>query len=76
MVCGVVIAVDLPSPQTLQKLQVPIIDSRTCSKLYQTNMGDGLTPRMIKDDMICAGFAEGRRDACKVRETQLLLIKG
>ncbi|KAL8176348.1 UNVERIFIED_CONTAM: hypothetical protein K2H54_032420 [Gekko kuhli] len=58
-------SVDLPSPQTLQKLQVPIIDSQTCSELYQTNMGDGLTPRMIKDDMICAGYAEGRRDACK-----------
>nr|XP_056720751.1 serine protease 27-like [Euleptes europaea] len=58
-------SVDLPSPQTLQKLQVPIIDSKTCSELYRTNMGDGLTPRIIKDDMMCAGYAEGRRDACK-----------
>uniref|UniRef100_A0A8D0DJ78 Peptidase S1 domain-containing protein n=1 Tax=Salvator merianae TaxID=96440 RepID=A0A8D0DJ78_SALMN len=65
VVCGVVIAVDLPSPQTLQKLQVPIIDSRTCGELYRTNMGDGLTPRIIKEDMICAGFAEGLKDACK-----------
>uniref|UniRef100_A0A8D2LZF6 Peptidase S1 domain-containing protein n=1 Tax=Varanus komodoensis TaxID=61221 RepID=A0A8D2LZF6_VARKO len=56
---------NLPSPQTLQKLKVPIIDSRTCSELYRTNMGDGLTPRVIKDDMICAGYAEGRKDACK-----------
>uniref|UniRef100_A0A8D0BHE9 Peptidase S1 domain-containing protein n=1 Tax=Salvator merianae TaxID=96440 RepID=A0A8D0BHE9_SALMN len=56
---------DLPSPQTLQKLQVPIIDSRTCGELYRTNMGDGLTPRIIKEDMICAGFAEGLKDACK-----------
>uniref|UniRef100_A0A8D0BGL4 Peptidase S1 domain-containing protein n=1 Tax=Salvator merianae TaxID=96440 RepID=A0A8D0BGL4_SALMN len=58
-------SVDLPSPQTLQKLQVPIIDSRTCGELYRTNMGDGLTPRIIKEDMICAGFAEGLKDACK-----------
>ncbi|XP_048373588.1 serine protease 27-like isoform X2 [Sphaerodactylus townsendi] len=65
VVYGVVISVDLPSPQTLQKLQVPIIDTKTCSELYRTNMGLGLTPRVIRDDMICAGFAEGRRDACK-----------
>ncbi|XP_066486400.1 serine protease 27-like [Tiliqua scincoides] len=58
-------SVGLPSPQTLQKLQVPIIDSKTCSALYRTNMGDGLPPRAIKDDMICAGFAEGMKDACK-----------
>uniref|UniRef100_A0A670K6Q8 Peptidase S1 domain-containing protein n=1 Tax=Podarcis muralis TaxID=64176 RepID=A0A670K6Q8_PODMU len=56
---------DLPSPQTLQKLQVPIIDSKTCSALYRTNIADGPIPRVIKDDMICAGFAEGRKDACK-----------
>ncbi|XP_053117433.1 serine protease 27-like [Hemicordylus capensis] len=58
-------SVDLPSPQILQKLQVPIIDSETCAALYRTNMGDGMTPRNIKADMICAGFAEGRKDACK-----------
>nr|XP_028557401.1 serine protease 27-like [Podarcis muralis] len=58
-------SVDLPSPQTLQKLQVPIIDSKTCSALYRTNIADGPIPRVIKDDMICAGFAEGRKDACK-----------
>ncbi|KAJ7313857.1 hypothetical protein JRQ81_005613 [Phrynocephalus forsythii] len=48
------------------KVKVPIIDTKTCSELYRTDMGDGLTPRIIKDDMICAGYQEGRKDACKV----------
>ncbi|XP_032621059.1 serine protease 27-like [Chelonoidis abingdonii] len=56
--------VDLPSPQTLQKLQVPIIDSKKCRILYLTNMQNRLPHRNIQDDMICAGYAEGMRDAC------------
>uniref|UniRef100_A0A8C4WRJ1 Peptidase S1 domain-containing protein n=1 Tax=Gopherus evgoodei TaxID=1825980 RepID=A0A8C4WRJ1_9SAUR len=56
--------VDLPSPQTLQKLKVPIIDSKTCRILYLTNMQNRLPHRNIQDDMICAGYAEGMRDAC------------
>uniref|UniRef100_A0A452HXA6 Peptidase S1 domain-containing protein n=1 Tax=Gopherus agassizii TaxID=38772 RepID=A0A452HXA6_9SAUR len=58
------LAVDLPSPQTLQKLKVPIIDSKTCRILYLTNMQNRLPHRNIQDDMICAGYAEGMRDAC------------
>uniref|UniRef100_A0A8C0JBK8 Peptidase S1 domain-containing protein n=1 Tax=Chelonoidis abingdonii TaxID=106734 RepID=A0A8C0JBK8_CHEAB len=58
------LAVDLPSPQTLQKLQVPIIDSKKCRILYLTNMQNRLPHRNIQDDMICAGYAEGMRDAC------------
>nr|XP_020666242.1 serine protease 27-like [Pogona vitticeps] len=58
-------SVILPSPQTLQKVKVPIIGTKTCSELYRTDMGDGLTPRIIKDDMICAGYQEGMKDACK-----------
>nr|XP_016851673.1 PREDICTED: serine protease 27 [Anolis carolinensis] len=58
-------SVNLPSPQTLQKVKVPIIDSKKCAELYRKNMGDGLNPRIIQDDMICAGYPEGRRDACK-----------
>uniref|UniRef100_A0A8C0WW90 Peptidase S1 domain-containing protein n=1 Tax=Castor canadensis TaxID=51338 RepID=A0A8C0WW90_CASCN len=39
----------LHHPQTLQKLKVPIIDSETCT---------------ITEDMLCAGYLEGERDAC------------
>uniref|UniRef100_A0A452SYK7 tryptase n=1 Tax=Ursus maritimus TaxID=29073 RepID=A0A452SYK7_URSMA len=53
-------AVPLPHPQTLQKLEVPIIDSEICSRLYWRGAGQGA----ITEDMLCAGYLEGRRDAC------------
>uniref|UniRef100_A0A8D0LBM7 Serine protease 27 n=1 Tax=Sphenodon punctatus TaxID=8508 RepID=A0A8D0LBM7_SPHPU len=56
---------DLPPPQTLQKLQVPIIDTRTCRRLYNIDMGDRLPRKAIQDDMMCAGYAEGMKDTCK-----------
>lgn len=52
----------LPHPQTLQKLEVPIIDSEICSRLYWRGAGQGA----ITEDMLCAGYLEGRRDACLV----------
>ncbi|XP_069342515.1 brain-specific serine protease 4 [Eulemur rufifrons] len=52
--------VPLPHPQTLQKLKVPIIDWETCSRLYWRGAGQGA----ITEDMLCAGYLEGQRDAC------------
>ncbi|XP_062957150.1 brain-specific serine protease 4-like [Cynocephalus volans] len=52
--------VPLPHPQTLQKLKVPIIDSEVCSHLYWRGAGQGA----ITEDMLCAGYLEGERDAC------------
>uniref|UniRef100_F6ZQ81 Serine protease 22 n=1 Tax=Callithrix jacchus TaxID=9483 RepID=F6ZQ81_CALJA len=52
--------VPLPHPQTLQKLKVPIIDSEVCSRLYWRGAGQGA----ITEDMLCAGYLEGERDAC------------
>ncbi|XP_044272997.1 serine protease 27-like [Varanus komodoensis] len=56
---------DLPSPKKLQKLQVPIIDTNTCRRLYSTDMGQSLPQKQIQDDMMCAGYAEGMKDTCK-----------
>uniref|UniRef100_A0A8D1CAK6 Peptidase S1 domain-containing protein n=1 Tax=Sus scrofa TaxID=9823 RepID=A0A8D1CAK6_PIG len=53
-------AVPLPRPQTLQKLKVPIIDSGICSRLYWQGTGEGA----VTEDMLCAGYLEGQRDAC------------
>uniref|UniRef100_A0A8C9CIB9 Serine protease 22 n=1 Tax=Phocoena sinus TaxID=42100 RepID=A0A8C9CIB9_PHOSS len=53
-------AVPLPNPQTLQKLKVPIIDSAVCSRLYWRGAGQDA----ITEDMLCAGYLEGKRDAC------------
>ncbi|XP_023979366.1 brain-specific serine protease 4 isoform X1 [Physeter macrocephalus] len=52
--------VPLPHPQTLQKVKVPIIDSAVCSRLYWQGAGQGA----ITEDMLCAGYLEGERDAC------------
>ena len=52
----------LPHPQTLQKLEVPIIDSEVCSRLYWRGAGQGA----ITEDMLCAGYLQGQRDACLV----------
>uniref|UniRef100_A0A8I5N4C4 Peptidase S1 domain-containing protein n=1 Tax=Papio anubis TaxID=9555 RepID=A0A8I5N4C4_PAPAN len=52
--------VPLPHPQTLQKLKVPIIDSEVCSRLYWRGAGH----EAITEDMLCAGYLEGERDAC------------
>ncbi|NXI75059.1 PRS27 protease, partial [Anseranas semipalmata] len=59
-------AEDLPSPRRLQKLEVPIMAQSTCRHLYGIDMGRGLPPRRIQDDMICAGYPEGLKDTCKV----------
>nr|XP_016851672.1 PREDICTED: serine protease 27 isoform X1 [Anolis carolinensis] len=56
---------DLPSPKKLQKLQVPIIDTQTCRRLYNIDMGQSLPRKQIQNDMMCAGYAEGMKDTCK-----------
>ena len=43
-----------------------IISTPKCNLLYSKDAESGFQPRTIKDDMLCAGFAEGKRDACKV----------
>uniref|UniRef100_A0A452SXF1 Serine protease 27 n=1 Tax=Ursus maritimus TaxID=29073 RepID=A0A452SXF1_URSMA len=55
----------LPNPRVLQKLAVPIIDTPRCNLLYSKDAESGFQPKAIKDDMLCAGFAEGKKDACK-----------
>ncbi|XP_064355588.1 serine protease 33 [Dromaius novaehollandiae] len=56
---------DLPSPRRLQKLEVPLMAQATCRRLYGIDMGQGLPPRRIQDDMMCAGYPEGLKDTCK-----------
>ncbi|XP_050812979.1 prostasin-like [Gopherus flavomarginatus] len=51
----------LPAPMTLQQLQVPLIDPLPCDALYRHRS----SMREIQDDMVCAGYAEGQRDACQ-----------
>ncbi|XP_053551197.1 prostasin-like [Bombina bombina] len=58
--------VSLPSPQTLQQVQIPIIDRGTCDNMYHTNNpSTAATTTLIQWDMICAGFKDGGKDSCQ-----------
>lgn len=47
-------------PTLLQCLNVPIVDQQVCENAY---------PGMISPRMVCAGYMEGGKDACKVSLT-------
>ncbi|XP_076134543.1 mast cell tryptase-like [Alosa pseudoharengus] len=51
--------VSLPSPGTLQEVQVPIIGNRQCDCWYEVENID------ITDNMICAGLAARGKDSCQ-----------
>ncbi|CAM5117632.1 unnamed protein product [Eretmochelys imbricata] len=48
------------APETLQKLEVPIIAQASCDALYRRGKGQN-----IQEDMLCAGYAKGGKDACQ-----------
>ncbi|XP_062992945.1 prostasin-like [Elgaria multicarinata webbii] len=56
---------NLQSPKILQELQVPIIDRDQCNELYNINPSEEYGTNPVKDDMICAGYPEGGKDACQ-----------
>ncbi|XP_061444113.1 serine protease 33-like [Rhineura floridana] len=58
--------------RTLQELEVPIIDVDECDKMYHNDStadtDTEIVPtgyRLIYNDMICAGYAEGKKDSCQ-----------
>ncbi|XP_013921690.1 PREDICTED: serine protease 27-like isoform X1 [Thamnophis sirtalis] len=56
--------VPLPEPELLQEVLLPLIDRATCETLYSDYKKPGIV-EVIKDDMICAGYMEGGKDACQ-----------
>ncbi|XP_060532960.1 uncharacterized protein LOC132705970 isoform X2 [Cylas formicarius] len=48
-------------PQTLQTVQVPVIDNRQCERWHRSK-GIQVT---IYDEMMCAGYKTGGRDSCQ-----------
>ncbi|KYO47311.1 hypothetical protein Y1Q_0005380 [Alligator mississippiensis] len=59
------LAVDLKPPETLQKLEVPVIGRDACNTLYQQGAPPLPGTRDIQEDMMCAGYPQGGRDACQ-----------
>uniref|UniRef100_A0ACB8EVQ0 Uncharacterized protein n=1 Tax=Sphaerodactylus townsendi TaxID=933632 RepID=A0ACB8EVQ0_9SAUR len=72
---NVLTSTSLPSPKTLQQLEVPILGTDTCRCLYNLNPNPE-DPHIIYDDMMCAGHAEGKKDACQVTRGPLSLQAG
>ncbi|KAF4093039.1 hypothetical protein AMELA_G00027740 [Ameiurus melas] len=59
--------VNLPSPGTLQEVQIPIVGNRLCNCLY----GSGT----ITNNMLCAGLLQGGKDSCQGDSGGPLVIK-
>ncbi|CAJ0967520.1 unnamed protein product [Ranitomeya imitator] len=57
--------VSLPSPLTLQKVMIPLIDYSTCDALYHINSGISSYFTIIYNTMICAGYSKGGKDSCQ-----------
>ncbi|XP_047657096.1 CUB and peptidase domain-containing protein 2-like [Tachysurus fulvidraco] len=57
--------VSLPSPQTLQEVQVPIVSNSDCATKYSS----------ITDNMLCAGLAQGGKDSCQGDSGGPLVVK-
>ncbi|XP_073403628.1 serine protease 27-like [Dendrobates tinctorius] len=57
--------VSLPSPMTLQKVMLPLIDYKTCDKMYHKNSGISNFITIISNTMICAGYSKGGKDSCQ-----------
>uniref|UniRef100_A0A8C5Q636 Peptidase S1 domain-containing protein n=1 Tax=Leptobrachium leishanense TaxID=445787 RepID=A0A8C5Q636_9ANUR len=67
--------VSLPYPQTLQKVKIPLIDQVRCDQMYHIGSATSSYTTIIKDDMICAGYMEGGKDACQGDSGGPLLCK-
>ncbi|KAG8433555.1 hypothetical protein GDO86_017744, partial [Hymenochirus boettgeri] len=55
----------LGAPQTLQKVKLGLINSTSCEAMYVDSMGFTPNYPFILDDMLCAGYKEGQKDACQ-----------
>uniref|UniRef100_A0A4X2JV17 Peptidase S1 domain-containing protein n=1 Tax=Vombatus ursinus TaxID=29139 RepID=A0A4X2JV17_VOMUR len=49
----------------LQEVQVALIDAQTCDALYHINNPTASGQPLVLDDMICAGYEQGQKDACQ-----------
>lgn len=57
-------SVNLQVPRPLQQLNVPLISRDTCNCLYNIKANPE-EPHFIQQDMMCAGYVAGGKDACQ-----------
>ena len=59
------------SAETLQKVNLPVINNEVCSSWYESQ-GKHV---VISSRQFCAGYKEGGKDACRVCENFLPLLR-
>ncbi|XP_075687738.1 serine protease 33-like [Rhinoderma darwinii] len=57
--------VKLPPPQTLQEVELPLINYQDCNEMFQVAYNHSFAFDYVKEDMICAGYPEGKKDGCQ-----------
>lgn len=48
---------------------MPLLDRRTCDHLYHVGTDVPGTERIVLPGSLCAGYVQGRKDACQVSKT-------
>ncbi|XP_060028523.1 serine protease 33 isoform X3 [Erinaceus europaeus] len=57
--------VPLPEWRPLQGVRVPLLDARSCDRLYHEGSAVPRAQRIVPRGSLCAGYAAGRKDACQ-----------
>ncbi|KAE8578207.1 hypothetical protein XENTR_v10023400 [Xenopus tropicalis] len=57
--------VSLSPPYPLQEVEVPLVNASSCDTMYHYNSDLNPATQLVHDDMICAGYPEGQKDACQ-----------
>ncbi|KAB1251788.1 Testisin [Camelus dromedarius] len=60
--------VPLPEWRPLQGVRVPLLDAHTCDRLYHKGTNVPRGEHIVLPGSLCAGYVEGHKDACQVRE--------
>ncbi|XP_068102736.1 serine protease 27-like [Hyperolius riggenbachi] len=55
----------LPVNGTLQKVMTPLIDHKTCDRMYHNALLQTSSTIFVESDMICSGYKEGGKDSCQ-----------
>ncbi|XP_030157398.1 serine protease 33-like [Lynx canadensis] len=57
--------VPLPAWRPLQGVRVPLLDARTCDRLYHVGTSVPRAEHIVLPGNLCAGYVEGHKDACQ-----------
>ncbi|XP_040296161.1 serine protease 33-like [Bufo bufo] len=57
--------VSLALPYILQEVELPLINSSACDHMFKAAYNITAAMSVVQDDMICAGYQEGKKDSCQ-----------